>query len=298
MSYRKKPTGLFIKPRKVINNPQQVLTKTFCSKIYYELPNNVKMQLIQQIRTTGFKRRIFNTLNENNMKNINADFLIQIDIKNGMDFQLFFTTLNGKKYSIFIHEHRNNLILYNVKFRVSDDLYNGTFFSGKIGKTKKGFWIYTMNDVCLYKGRYVQKYSLQDKLNMMYKFIREDYVFDEYINTCILQLASFCPLNHMNFIKKDCRLLFISNKNYDNYYSDVCINKREEEEIKTESIFKVVKTETSDVYTLYDGDNYVGVLCVNSLECSKKLNEIFEDISEKKMNCKYSEFFKSWTIDF
>ena len=298
-TFKPKKSGFVVKPRRrdTKQNSDNVsfITKPFCNKMHFQLPHNVKTQIMSNIKRFNFKKRYYNSLN-NNIQNITPNHLMQIDIKNGMIFQLFLISINGCNYSIFIYEHNNQLMLYNVKFRFEQSLYRGTFINGKIGKNKKNCWIFQMDDLYYYKGSYVQNYLLSEKLQILYKIIRDEMEYDEYINCCILQLANFVPLNHLNFINKECRVLFLSNDNNNNYYTDIKINngKKETPLNDKEETFVVRKTPTPDVYTLHKNNNYSGIVCVNSQEMSKKLKEIFQNIDEKEMKCKYSEYFNGW----
>lgn len=66
-------------------------------------------------------------------------------------------------------------------------------------------------------------------------------------------------------------------------------------------VFKVLKTETSDIYNLYTNDKENiykhDIALVPNLKCSKMLRKLFDDKSNElgvNMECKYSSVFEKW----
>ena len=67
-----------------------------------------------------------------------------------------------------------------------------------------------------------------------------------------------------------------------------------------ERILKIKQTDTPDIYDLYDikSNDLIGNACVNKLETSKFLRELFKGsniVDIFYVNCKYNDKFDKWT---
>jgi len=57
--------------------------------------------------------------------------------------------------------------------------------------------------------------------------LKNEYEFDDYMNVCHLQIKGFLLFNHLQFIKKDCKLLFVPEYFNDKIYScDIVLPKK------------------------------------------------------------------------
>lgn len=226
-------------------------------------------------------------------------YLITIYNENKHNFLLFLTRINNKNYNIFIHIQNNQYYFYSVKFRFDSQLYNGTLFTGELCINEKKCWFFNINDLLYHSGNYTQQYPMSNKLKLISNILKDQYEYDEIMNVCHLKIKSYFLLNHLQFIKKNCKIIFISdNYNENNYYLDINVDKKNKEELKDGMIKKFIikKTNKIDVYKLHDMETkeYDSVACINSLNLSLYLRRKFKELDEFEIKNKYSEYFKSW----
>ena len=276
------------------------ILKPFCNKKYTELPPNVKQHCYNLITNVLKKNnKPVYKLVENDMYKINSNYLLKVDIKNGIDFKLLLTRFNNKTYNIFIINGPNNrLFFYSVKFRFDNKLYNNTLFEGKLGNNEKKCWVYFINDIVYYMNNYTYEDNLSRKINLLSTILKNEYVYDDFLNPCFLQLGSYFTIDHMNFINKNCRLLFVSEYfNMCNFYVDIIFKNKEVKNKNTaDRFFLVKKGDVQDVYLLYDNDIFVDIACINTLEKSLKMRQIFEDKNNVKLEFTYSKYFNKWVL--
>ena len=289
-------------------NPQQNFKEipetfsNFCKKKCASLSKDVQQILYTQItQQYGFQQKNNTPLQD--IQEITKDYLITINKKNKFPFMLFLTRIQNKNYSIFIYNNKGQLHFYSVKFAFSNDLYNGTLFTGELVKNKKGCWIYYLNDLVYYKNEYYMNDKLSNKIKLLAEIMKSEYEFDEFMNVCHIQIRSYFLFNHLRFITNDCQILFVPEYDEQNIYSyNVVVPKKEV--IKTqnndEKKFKIQKTGMVDVYELYElkTNKFDSIACVNKLKTSRFLKEQFQDKDSFVINTKYSEYFKSWTPIF
>jgi hypothetical protein len=225
-------------------------------------------------------------------------YFLTIFNKNKHNFLLFLLKINNINYNIFIHTNKNNqLDFYLVKFRFSEELYKGTLFNGELVQNNKKCWFYFITDLLYNNQEYTQQYPFSKKLQIISTILKEKYEYDEYMNVCHLKIKSFFLYNNLNFITKDCRLLFIPD-NYQNnmYYLDIVVNKKEKKDIAHDTIqkFKILNTNNIDIYELYSNNKFISIACINTLKLSQYFRKEFKDKNEFEINCKYSKYFKSW----
>ena len=269
----------------------------FCTKKCIELPNEIKNIIHNNlIHNYRFQQK---NISELNLSNINSNYLLTIDNPNKYNFLLFLTTINNKKYSVFIYNNRGVLHFFSVKFRFNDELYNGTLFKGELIKNETDCWIYYISDLIYYKNTYFYENKLSYKLKTIASVLKNEYVFDDFMNVCHLQIKSYFLFNHLEFIKNNCKLLFIPEQYNNNiYYCDLEFPKKKTILINDndEKTFKIKKTDVIDVYELYDINTgrFDSIACVSKLSTSLFLRENFKNKNEFIIKTLYSTYFKSW----
>ena len=269
--------------------------KKKCASISDELKNYVHHQLTQQYYFEHKPTMPMKTANDLP----NPAYLITINKKNKFNFLLFLTRFQNKNYSIFVYNHKGQLHYYSVKFGFNQELYNGTLFRGELVKNQKDCWIYYLTDLVYYKGQYKYESKLSQKLKMMAGLLKNEYEYDDYMNVCHIQIKGYFTFNHLQFIKKDCQLLFVPEYFNDHIYScDIILPKKVEIKIENnqEQDFIIRKTDTHDVYDLYNikTKTFDSIACVNKSSTSMFLKERFENVNEFVVKTKYSVYFKSW----
>ena len=299
----KRPSSGFKRPiRQQIpqkqSKPKPETFINFCKKKSVSMSNQLQDFVIDELtKKYYFEHKQVIPLESTDIPN--PAYLVTINKKNKFSFLLFLTRFQNKNYSIFAYNHKGKLHLYSVKFGFNNDLYNGTLFKGELVKNDKECWIYYITDLLYYKGNYTYENKLSQKLKILAGLFKNEYVFDDFMNVCHLQIKGYILFNHLQFIKKDCQLLFVPEYYNDPIFSyNVVLPKKEENKIKNndEKILIIKKTETFDVYELYDikTNKFDSIACVNKLTTSTYLREEFKKHSEFKVRVKYSSYFQSW----
>lgn len=265
----------------------------FCEKKSILLSNE-EIYSINNVYNKYFKYDNINCNELDDIKNITSNYLLSFNVKNSIKCKLLLIKINNIHYSIFIIN--NNY--YHVKFRFSEELYNGTLFIGELVKNDKKCWVFYITDLIYMKGTYIYNNSLKNRLKNIAYILKDLYTYDLYFNCCHLQLKSYFLFNHIYFLEKDCDLLFIPEYTNMKYYKKkIIFPKTEKSLLKDGEIrdFIIKKTNKVERYDLYNLDNkYDSFVCVNSLKLSLFLKNLFKNNNSKKMKCKYSIFFKSW----
>ncbi len=297
----RRPQGGFKRPtqQRQQHKPVPETFINFCKKKCSSVSNELKNYIYHQLNNNYYFEHKQPIQMKTNNDLPNPAYLITINKKNKFNFLLFLTKFQNKNYSIFVYNHKGQLHYYSIKFGFNQELYNGTLFRGELVKNKKDCWIYHLTDLVYYKGQYTYENKLSQKLKIMAGLLKNEYEYDDYMNVCHIQIKGYFLFNHLQFIKKDCQLLFIPEYFNDNIYSyNIVLPKKEEIKIENnkEQEFIIKKTDTFDVYELYNikTNTFDSIACVNKMATSRFLKERFENINEFVVKTKYSTYFASW----
>jgi len=285
------------RPRQNTYKPQPETFTNFCQSKCVSIDDNTKRILYNQI-TQQYQFEHKPTLKLGNQMP-HKEYLVTINKKNKYNFLLFLTRINNKNYSVFVYNNKGQLHFYSVKLRFSEELYNGTLFKGELVKNKKQCWIFYISDLVYYKQQYYLNDKMSNKLQILANILKDEYEFDDFMNVCHLQIKSYFTFNHLHFIKKDCQILFVPEHFNQHIYSyDIVLPKKEITQVENneERNFKIRKTNTSDVYELYNikTNTFDSIACVNKLKTSLFLRKEFEDKDSFITKAKYSTYFSCW----
>lgn len=282
-------------------NPQQNKIQddkfnAFCSKKSIELNEFERRELFSQL-TTRFQFQHKQVLPYQGLNH--SHYLITINNKNKYNFLLFLTKINGKNYTIFVYNKGGQLVFFSVKLSFAEELYNGTLLQGELVKKNKiNTWFFYLTDLIYYMGQFQHTNSFSNKLQIMGDMLKEKYEYDECMNPCHIKIKSYFLINHLQFIKSDCQLLFVSEYTEPSLFLDVVVPKKEQEVIKDgeEKDFIIKKTDKIDVYELHDikTNKFDSIACVNKFKTSMKLREEFKTKDSFKIQARYSEYFTNW----
>ena len=261
-----------------------ILDKEICDKVYNILNKHFRFDKKQPM--------------ELDINKLTPDYMVTIEKENAHEFQLFLIKIEGKNYNIFIKNINGRLAFYTVKFCFDDNLYRGTMFNGSMVKNKHGFWLYHINDILYLQDKYIQKYKLSCKLEIISDILKNGYIYDDFLNVCYIQLDSFFLFNNIQFIDKTCKLLFIPER-YDMKTYEFVLKKDSEdkENIKPsgEKSFELKEMDIKEVFGLYDNREFMGIAYI------KKKSHHIELVNRIKtsrvhVTCKYNNHMESWEI--
>ena len=294
----------------------------FCDKPTIHMNVEDIKYILNKIRNMSAVRypKIYEFNRYYHQKNLENDHYLLTFRSFGDKHLLFLTTINGKKYSLFIScPHRQRMTIYNVKMRFNEDLYlNDTIIDGEILKNEKDNWNFIVNDIVYYKGQYVNNYSLRARIEILSDILRKQYKFDDFLNSCHLQLRSYFIYNHLEMMhsSQNNEILMVP-ENPNNYLLSFKIknlsdNKRLIKNLQNnknkleENKFFVIKTETPDVYHIYKTDdinpsNFKGIACISTMSQSFYMKKLFDELDENQkgifINFSYNNHLKSWEPD-
>jgi len=277
----------------------------FCNKKSTLLDFDTVKDLIKQIK---FKLKFnFESQKIIDLKNHESyleenPYLATFDTK-GTKFLLFLTIFQRKKYCLFInYKDVNKLKIYSVKFRFSDELYNGTLLDGELTMNDKNSWIYLVTDIYYESGNCIKYTALSDKLQIISNILKNKYKYDDFMNVCHIQLKSFFLYSHFDILK---------NKETENQYDivfvpeyfkmeklKVTISSIKKKQIITSTIdnYEIRKTEIPDVFKLFKNDKFHSIACIAKLDTSIFVRNLFNNNNKNPIivKCNYSKRFDSW----
>lgn len=267
--------------------------KNFCEKKSISM-NFHEIEEIKTIQNQYFFYPKNDFVELDDIKNITSNYLLGFNVKNSIKCQLFLVKVNNINYCLFIINNK----YYHVKFRFSEELYNGTLFEGELIKNDKNCWVFYMSDIVYMSGSYIFNQTLKERLKSIAYILKSLYTYDLYFNPCHLQLKSYFTFNHIHFLEEDCELLFIPEYSNMFYYKKKIVFPKTKKSLLKDGEVKELtlkKTDRVERYDLYNEKNeYDSFVCVNSLKLSLFLKDLFKNNNSVKMKCKYSVFFKSW----
>ena len=248
---------------------------------------------------------------------------------NGAFFFLFLTTIEGKKYSLFIHyDNPYYMKIYNVKLRFNIDLYNDTIIDGEILKNNQDSWVFMLNNILYYKGEFVGNKYLGERISLLSEILRNNYKFDDFLNPCHLQLRSYFLFNHLEMLSytHNNKLLMVPEYPKNRIYCFSIKNLTDNEKLITllslnpDNLpfkkFFVEKTEVSDVFKLYDSEYYKlienmdknsesieqksfqGIACISTMSQSFYMKKLFDEMDSNQkgiwIKFKYNNHLEGW----
>lgn len=293
----------------------------FCNKFAYNICNNeYKKKILDNLK---FKYNIeYNKpdtilYNKSLKKNITENpYLIYLS-NNENNYILFLLKLNGINSCLLINRKiQDGYILPRiliVKFRFDNSLFEkDTIFEGELIKSENG-WKFVFKDILVYKNIKLQNPYLKN-LNLMKKILYNYYIFDPYIESCMLKITKVFIFDKKNYSSL---LDFISNIDYDvnnivfispyRYDKKIIISPNNKEKITKLKIIKkrkvacflMTKTMTPGIYQLYcikNNNHYMhSIARISGIECNEFIQK---NIREKKdkilVNCFYDKTFSKF----
>jgi hypothetical protein len=162
------------------------------------------IELISSIGTFNIKGKYYNILNKKTINYLKSH-KSYISLRTyGKSHILFLTKIksnktgNDKKYCIFIN--KKNEIMFLSKFKLNEDLFNGTLFDGELVKNSNGEWNYFIDDIAYYKGESIIMEKFKDRYNLIQSILKEEYIEDNDLSICSLQYKKYYELNNIQYL--------------------------------------------------------------------------------------------------
>jgi hypothetical protein len=156
---------------------------SFCDKIAFNIKSDdTKKSLLDHIEQKYALKiitRHFDKFEERLMSNINNNPYMLCARSNGNPYFLYLTKIDFVNYCIFIDKKIQQgyffprMIICNYHF--DDELFSDTILDGEMVKSTKDKWVFLVNDLIVYKGRYLKDQNLVKRLNLVYAMFKNEF---------------------------------------------------------------------------------------------------------------------------
>jgi hypothetical protein len=302
---------------------------SFCDKTALNIKSNViKKQILETLEQTYFIK-ILQKHHDNFNEQISIPKLKKkaylCSLKsNGNPYFMYLTKINHVNTCVLIDKkiqqgyYMPRMII--VRLMMDDELFEDTLFDGEMVKDKNSEWIYIINDIFTYKGKYLIDMNLIKRLNIIYNILLKQFMPDD--DLFHIQVKKYFQCHEIEYVCEEFKNklpysvrgayfkpMFFKFKDILMNFDDSLIKstKRIKYSEKNEFIengkidrkLKIKQTEVPDIYNLYDckSNELIGNACVNKMETSKFLSELFKESNSVEsfiVNCRYNEKFEKW----
>lgn len=161
---------------------------SFCDTVGYNIRSDeTKKMILDNIEGNyGIKiiTKHFEKYNERSMGIINKNPHLICVRTNGNPYYLYFKRHNNHDICMFIDKKIQQgyflprMILSHIMIGTGS-IHDGTLLEGEMVKQKDGRWVYLINDLIVYKGKYLSEYNTVKRLNILYDMLVKEYKRDE-----------------------------------------------------------------------------------------------------------------------
>lgn len=301
---------------------------SFCDRVGFNIKSNEVKQNILNVLDQRFgikiiQKHYYKVEGDVSMKHITATPHAVTVRSNGNPYLIYFTIYDGVHIIYFIDKkiHQNyqlpRILIGRGQF--GRELFADTLLDGEMIKLKDGRWCFLINDIVVYKGTHMVRKTLPERIKVLYHLLEHEYTPDSTMDVCIYRVKQYYNLSadtlhrirHQNFpysirgiyfwaynLKYKPKLLNID----DSVIKDVSVIVKDKPDFNT-SITKrelvIQKTDTPDIYRVLDKKGTdLGIACVQSIDLSLKLREIFKfatvTSSSKNFLCSWEEKWSKW----
>jgi len=131
---------------------------------------------------------------------------------NGNPYFVYFTRYEDVSQIMYIDKkvqpgyQKPRIILSKGQF--SEEIFDNTLIEGEMVKDKNQQWVFLINDVLMYKGRYLIHEPLPKRIAYAYDMIKNHYKSDEWMDVCTYQVKKYfecsqTALEEMMLLSKD-----------------------------------------------------------------------------------------------
>lgn len=171
---------------------------SFCSKIGYNIKlNDAKQRILEDLeRKFRFKviQKHYEKYVESTIVRLNNNPHMISVRTNGNPYLLYLTRFNFVNQCVFIDKKIQQGYYFPrmiiSKFRMDDDLFEGTLFDGEMVKDHNGNWIFIISDVIGYNGTYLDNVNLVKRMNMIYNMLQTKFIPDDF-DVCKFQVKRY-----------------------------------------------------------------------------------------------------------
>jgi hypothetical protein len=165
---------------------------SFCNRVAHNIKSNdIKTEILNEIEqkyNIKIIQKHFFRLTDDSVNHITATPHVVTIRSNGNPYYMYFTKYENKEIIYFIDKkihptYQLPRIIIN-KGLFDENLFNGTLIDGEMVCTYDKNWLFLINDMIAYKGEYMSKYQLPERINLLNNMIENEYTADNPIDMC------------------------------------------------------------------------------------------------------------------
>jgi len=114
---------------------------------------------------------------------------------NGNPYFVYFTKYEDVNQIMYIDKkvqpgyQKPRIILTKGQF--DDEIFNNTLLEGEMVKDQNQQWVFLINDIIIYKGRYLNGLQLPVRLGYAYELLEKHYQADDWMDVCQFQVKRY-----------------------------------------------------------------------------------------------------------
>lgn len=297
---------------------------SFCDRVAHNIKSDdIKKQILEDLENKYnikiIQKHFFKLTNES-VNHITATPHVITIRTNGNPYYMYLTKYNNKEIIYFIDKkihptYQLPRIIVN-KSKFDENLFDGTLLDGEMVNNNDNKWTFLICDMISYKGEYLIKFNLPDRINLIYNMLENEYEEDIPMNMCDYKVKPYFNLcndtinniTNINFPFTIRGIYFWAyNLKYkpklfnldDNLIQKVNIKTKENIEFIEKNnnikIKSLIKTDNPDIYKIIEDNSYA---CIQNIKTSHFIRNEFKNtlINESiKFKCIFNNKFNKWT---
>jgi hypothetical protein len=297
---------------------------SFCDRVAHNIKSDdIKKQILEDLENKYnikiIQKHFFKLTNES-VNHITATPHVITIRTNGNPYYMYLTKYNNKEIIYFIDKkihptYQLPRIIVN-KSKFDENLFDGTLLDGEMVNNNDNKWTFLICDMISYKGEYLIKFNLPDRINLIYNMLENEYEEDIPMNMCDYKVKPYFNLcndtinniTNINFPFTIRGIYFWAyNLKYkpklfnldDNLIQKVNIKTKENIEFIEKNnnikIKSLIKTDNPDIYKIIEDNSYA---CIQDIKTSHFIRNEFKNtlINESiKFKCIFNNKFNKWT---
>jgi len=297
---------------------------SFCDRIAHNIKSNEIKQEILDVLERKYNIKIiqkhFFKLTDDSVNHIISTPHVVSIKTNGNPYIMYLTKYENKEIIYFIDKKIHptyqlpRIIINNGRF--NEKLFEGTILDGEMVSDNDKNWLYLISDMIVYKGEYLIKLMLPERIKLLYNMLDNEYIEENPMDMCKYKVKPYynlCndTLNNISNIEFPFTIrgiyFWAFNLKYkpkllnldDNLIQKVNIKTKENLDfiVKNNNIQvkSLIKTQNPDVYKIIEDNTFA---CVQDIKTSHLIRNEFKDsfLNEiKKFKCIFNIKFNKWT---